>query len=176
MNQVTLRPVLEEDLAIFEAEFYTPEGVGPYQWFGHRTPDRERRAFAETGLLGDDGGTLTVCSGDEVTGRVEWFKRAWGRPLTSWCWEIAIGLRPSFQGRGIGAEAQRQLAAYLFDHTRAHRIQAFTDSGNRAEQRALEKAGFQREGVIRQAQWRCGRWHDQVLYSLLRPEAGPAEP
>ncbi|WP_433242974.1 GNAT family N-acetyltransferase [Streptosporangium sp. CA-135522] len=176
MPLVTLRPVIEEDLTIFEEEFYSPEGTGPYQWFGHRTTGRERRAFAETGLLGDDGGTLTVCSGGEVSGRVEWFKASWGRPLTSWCWEIAIGLRPGFQGRGIGTEAQRQLAAYLFEHTRAHRIQAFTDIRNRGEQRALEKAGFQREGVIREAQWRGGRWHDQVLYSLLRPGAGRTEP
>ncbi|GAA3131799.1 GNAT family N-acetyltransferase [Streptosporangium carneum] len=176
MPHVLLRPVVEEDLATFEAEFYTSEGVGPYQWFGHRTTARDRRAFAETGMLGDDGGTLTVCSGEEVAGRVEWFKRSWGRPLTSWCWEIAIGLRTGFQGRGVGTEAQRQLAAYLFEHTRAHRIQAFTDIANRAEQRALEKAGFEREGVVREAQWRGGRWHDQVLYSLLRPGAGPKEP
>ncbi|GAB3618982.1 hypothetical protein GCM10027417_02420 [Glutamicibacter endophyticus] len=38
---------------------------------------------------------------------------------------------------------------------------------NIAEQRALEKLDFSREGV---AQWRAGQWHEQVLYSLLRPE------
>jgi RimJ/RimL family protein N-acetyltransferase len=38
------------------------------------------------------------------------------------------------------------------------------------EQRALEKAGFTREGVLRQAQWRSGGWHDQVMYSKLRGE------
>ncbi|WP_449062117.1 GNAT family N-acetyltransferase [Planomonospora algeriensis] len=167
--RVTLRPVQHDDLAIFEREFSTPDGVGPYQWFGHRPTGGQRRTFAETGLLGDDGGVLTVCGDQEVAGRVEWFKGSWGPPATSWCWTIAIGLRPNWWGRGVGTEAQRQLAAYLFDHTRAHRVQAFTDIANQAEQRALEKAGFHREGVIRQAQWRGGRWHDQVLYSRLRP-------
>ncbi|MFC4061201.1 GNAT family N-acetyltransferase [Planomonospora corallina] len=167
--RVVLRPVLHDDLQIFEEEFRTPEGTGPYQWFGHQDPVRLRRAFAETGLLGDEGGTLTVCAGGEVAGRVEWFKGSWGRPVTSWCWTIAIGLRPGLRGRGIGTEAQRRLVAYLFDHTRAHRVQAFTDIANLAEQRALEKAGFEREGVVREAQWRGGRWHDQVLYSVLRP-------
>jgi aminoglycoside 6'-N-acetyltransferase len=61
------------------------------------------------------------------------------------------------------------MVASLFDHTRAQRIQAFTDIANLAEQRALEKAGFEGEGVLRQAQWRAGHWHDQVLYSTLRP-------
>ncbi|MEV0581456.1 GNAT family protein [Nonomuraea sp. NPDC050310] len=169
MDRVRLRPVVEKDLVIFEEEFATPEGTGPFQWFGFRDPVRQRRAFYETGLLGDEAGTLTVCADHDVAGRIDWFKGYWGPGPSSWCWTIAIALRPAFQGRGIGTEAQRQLAAYLFAHTRAHRIQAFTDVRNLAEQRALEKAGFTREGVVRQAQWRDGRWHDQVLYSLLRP-------
>jgi len=41
--------------------------------------------------------------------------------------------------------------------------------------RALEKAGFEREGVLRQAQWRAGHWHDQVLYSTLRPHRVTAQ-
>jgi aminoglycoside 6'-N-acetyltransferase len=27
--------------------------------------------------------------------------------------------------------------------------------------------------VVRRAQWRAGRWHDQVLFSLLRNEFEP---
>jgi RimJ/RimL family protein N-acetyltransferase len=170
MTRIVLRPVTQKDLDIFEAEFSTPEGTGAYQWFGHRSALDLRRGFAETGLLTPDGGTLTVCvHDDDVAGRVEWFKSLWGRPETSWCWTVAIGLRPSHRGRGIGTEAQRLLVAYLFDHTRAQRVQAFTDAANVAEQRALEKAGFEREGVLRRAQWRAGRWRDQILYSTLRP-------
>jgi len=169
-----LRPVLERDLDCFEAEFSDEAGTGEFQWFGYRSPGGLRKRFAETGLLEAGGGVLTVCWGDEVAGRVEWFTSRWA-PEASACLTIAIGLRPVFQGRGIGTEAQRQLVAYLFAHTRAHRIQAWTDAGNAAEQRALEKAGFQREGVIREAQWRGGAWHDQVLYSILRPEAASVQ-
>jgi aminoglycoside 6'-N-acetyltransferase len=50
------------------------------------------------------------------------------------------------------------------------RVQASTDIENAAEQRALAKAGFTREGVIRKAQWRNGAYHDLVLYSKLRGE------
>ena len=39
---------------------------------------------------------------------------------------------------------------------------------NVAEQRALDKAGFTREGVLRHAQWRAGAFHDVVLFSRLR--------
>lgn len=57
---------------------------------------------------------------------------------------------------------------YLFAHTTAHRIQAETDVDNLAEQRALEKAGFTREGVMRGYSFLGGRYHDEVLYSVLR--------
>jgi RimJ/RimL family protein N-acetyltransferase len=51
-----------------------------------------------------------------------------------------------------------------------HRIWAGTEADNIAEQRALEKAGFIREGVIRGAGWRDGTWRDGVIYSLLRTD------
>jgi RimJ/RimL family protein N-acetyltransferase len=70
----------------------------------------------------------------------------WGPP-ESWCWQFGILLRAGLRGRGIGTLAQRMLADYLFAHTRAHRVEAYTDVSNIAEQRALEKAGFTREGV-----------------------------
>jgi RimJ/RimL family protein N-acetyltransferase len=51
-----------------------------------------------------------------------------------------------------------------------NRVEAETEITNIAEQRALEKAGFTREGVRRGAIFRQGQWHDDVLYSLLRHE------
>lgn len=175
MGDCRLRPVEESDLDCFEAEFSDPAGTGEYQWFGYKSGRGWRKQFADHGLLGPDGGVLTICWGDEVAGRVEWFEAFWGRRDTSRCWTIGIGLRPSFRGRGIGTEAHKLLVEYLFAHTRAHRIQAWTDAGNEAEQRALEKAGFRREGVVREAQWRAGAWRDQVLYSILRPEAASVQ-
>ena len=60
---------------------------------------------------------------------------------------------------------------YLFAHTTVHRIgRAATEEGNIAEQRALEKIGFAREGVMRGIGWRDGAWRDGVTYSLLRTD------
>ncbi len=52
----------------------------------------------------------------------------------------------------------------------AVRIEAGTQPDNLAEQRALEKAGFQREGVLRAVEFRAGRWRDGVLYSRIRED------
>ena len=86
------------------------------------------------------------------------------------CWEIGIAIVPEARGQGLGTLAQRLIVRYLFAHTPANRIQATTEITNVAEQRALEKAGFTREGVLRGAGFRDGRWHDGVLYSVLRDE------
>ena len=51
-----------------------------------------------------------------------------------------------------------------------NRVEAHTDVENIAEQRALAKAGFTREGTTRGAQWRDGDYHDGYLYSILRAD------
>lgn len=58
----------------------------------------------------------------------------------------------------------------MFAYTQVNRIEATTEITNVAEQRALEKAGFTREGILRGTTFRQGRWHDQVIYSVLRDE------
>lgn len=65
---------------------------------------------------------------------------------------------------------------YLFACTLAHRIQAGTDVDNAAERRALEKAGFTLEGVMRASAFFGGRYHDEALYSILRDEMPPPGP
>jgi RimJ/RimL family protein N-acetyltransferase len=89
---------------------------------------------------------------------------------------IGIWLRPSYRGRGIGRIAQAELADLLFRHTTTNRVEAHTDVDNVAEQRALEAAGFVREGVTRGAQWRDGAYRDGLLYAVLRSDPRPARP
>ena len=65
------------------------------------------------------------------------------------------------------------LCDYLFDHTTAQRIEAGTHPENIAERKALEKAGFQLEGVFRAAEFRAGQWRDGYMYSRLRTDPAP---
>lgn len=158
---VSLRPYTADDVAFARAHLYGPH-AGDLQWFGYSSP-RLQADFEANGLLTPDGGRLVVDEGGEPVGSVQWFKDSWGPPRTSWCWEIGIVLRADARGRGLGTQGQVLLRDYLFAHT-----QASTDVENLAEQRALEKAGFMREGRLRSAQWRAGTWHDQLLYARVR--------
>lgn len=165
-DPVMLRPVFEDDLPLLERFLTDPESTGPFQWYGWSDPGRWRRRWAEDGLLGEDGGQLMVVAGAERLGFVAWRKVATSR--TSYCWNIGAQLLPEARGRGAGTRAQRLLVRHLFAHTPAVRLEADTEAGNVAEQRALEKCGFVREGVLRSLVFRDGRWRDVVRYSLLR--------
>ena len=170
LPHVTLRPATVADLDAFETRFDSAAATGPHQWFGHTSLRPLREMLEERRLLRGAHNLLAVEADGELAGRVDYFEKAWGRPDTSTCWEIAIGLFPEVRGRGIGTAAQALLVEYLFEHTRAERIQVTTDPGNAAELAAVERVGFQLEGRIRRAQWRGGSWHDQLLLSLLREE------
>ena len=151
-------------------------------WRGSREHEGEFNDFGvpPKGSLVDDvrrgrvvdeyGGTLVVQARGEVVGAVTWRPVAYGPNRESRALDVGVALLPKARGRGVGTAAQRLLVEYLFQSTSVHRVQASTDVDNVAEQRALARAGFVREGVARQAQYRAGRYHDLVTYSVLRGE------
>ncbi|MFI6761147.1 GNAT family N-acetyltransferase [Micromonospora sp. NPDC050417] len=168
-SDVQLRPTRADDLWLFERQAVDPEAVGSFNWSGYKDPTHARRQFDQNGLLGPDAGRLVVSNGGTIIGDVAWSRVTYGLP-TWWCWNIGISLLPEYRHRGLGTAAQSQLVRYLFGTTPAERIEAYTDVQNKAEQRALEKVGFTRDGVLRSTQFRDGQWCDLYLYSLLRHE------
>jgi RimJ/RimL family protein N-acetyltransferase len=168
IDQVTLRPVAEDDLPLLDRFLREPELAQPFLWAGWTDLGKWRRRWAENGMLGDDYSMLMVVRGTERLGSVSW-RKVFGWH-TSYYWNIGVGMLPEFRGRGNGSRAQQLLVSYLFTHTEVVRIEAITESGNVAEQRALEKAGFTREGVLRSAFFRQGQWRDSVVYGVLRDE------
>jgi RimJ/RimL family protein N-acetyltransferase len=59
---------------------------------------------------------------------------------------------------------------HLFLTKEIARIQVSTDTENTASQKALEKAGFVKEGTMRKAWYTGGEYRDHYLYSVLRDE------
>jgi RimJ/RimL family protein N-acetyltransferase len=84
-------------------------------------------------------------------------------------------LLPDVRGKGYGSRAQEMLVRYLFAHTQVNRIEAEAELTNKPALRALEKAGYTREGVARGVIFRSGRWRDRAVFSMLRSEVSPAE-
>lgn len=170
-DDVRLRPTTEADLTCIVRFEWDVDAVGELDWFGFRM-DRARileRRWCDDGLIGDDSSYLAVVVGDACVGVVSW--RPVGRTGNL---EIGAALLPDHRGRGIGTTAQRLLVDYLFSTTPVHRVQAGTEVDNVAEQKALERVGFQREGVNRGLHFRAGQWRDGVMYAVLRDEYGGA--
>ncbi len=171
-----LRPVETRDIGWLVAMAGDPVLIGEHNWPGsavdadERTREMTARLDAD-GMIGEWKGTMVVELGDGTPiGDVSWRSEKWGPSEKSRCLAFGIALLPQHRGKGHGTEAQRLLVGHLFSRTSTHRIQTDTAVDNPAEQRALEKIGMVREGVIRQAEYRNGQYHDHVLYSILRSE------
>lgn len=85
--------------------------------------------------------------------------------------EVGYWLGHEFWGRGLATEALRQMARRAFaEQPELRRLWAVPFADNAGSARVLEKAGFVREGVLRQSAIKDGRVHDQVMYALLRDD------
>jgi RimJ/RimL family protein N-acetyltransferase len=165
---LALRPIREDELAYFDR--WSGPDSDPFNFFGFKTGRRLRAEFHENGLITPQSGPLFVVLDDRVIGDVGWREQAYGPPGACHAYNIGIRIVEEYRGKGHGTQAQRMLADYLFATYPINRVDAATDVDNVAEQRALVKAGFTREGILRGAQWRAGQWRDLVLYSRLRSD------
>ena len=169
---VRLRDVTLDDAEMLD-EWNRNMEVGGFNDFGPRSPI-PRDVLANGPLRNEKNGTLIVerIADSEPIGTVGWrVVSIYGPSPSSDAIQIGIELVPAARGQGLGVEAQRLLAQWLFATTQVNRVEASTDVDNVAEQRALEKAGYVREGIFRGAQFRGGAYRDLVYYSRLRSDS-----
>lgn len=75
------------------------------------------------------------------------------------------------RGRGVATEALLALGRWAVETLDVKRLELLTDPENLASQRVAEKAGFQREGLLRSSlEYRDGRRRDSILFSALPDE------
>jgi RimJ/RimL family protein N-acetyltransferase len=165
-----LRDLTPADADIVDAWTADPER-SEFNDFGEPPSPLQRDVLARGPMRNEHNGMLLVETPDGVAiGTVGWHRVRYGPNPESDAWNIGIELVRSARGRGFGTEAQRELARYLFETTDVNRVEASTDVENLAEQRALEKAGYTREGIQRGSQFRAGAYHDLVTYARLRAD------
>ena len=84
---------------------------------------------------------------------------------------IDLFLATAAQGRGLGPDAIRTLAAHLIDERGHHRLTIDPAVDNEPAIRAYAKVGFRPVGVMRAYQrMPDGRWVDALLMDLLSEE------
>jgi RimJ/RimL family protein N-acetyltransferase len=158
-----LRAITADDDELLQ-RLHSPAVSGPWDYFDDPPGDLLR-----AGSFGG-GARIIIDAEHGPVGDVSFIQVPYGPNIRSLAWRIGITVLPEHRGRGIGSAAQLMLAHELFATSSVNRVEADTDLDNIPEQRALERAGFVREGVVRGAQYRGGRFYDRVLYGLLRSE------
>lgn len=152
--RLTLRPVMPGDGAVmFEAKAETFEML--HQWMpwakelgsadDMETVVREsyakfiRREDVMIAGFEKDTGRFVVGTGLH---RFDWHIRRF---------EIGYWVRKSAQGHGYATEAANALTRYAFMQLAARAVSIEHADGNDRSRRVIEKLGFEKEGVIRQA-------------------------
>lgn len=80
---------------------------------------------------------------------------------------IFIGEK-QFWNQGIGTQVMRLLLKHGFETLNLNRIALRVFADNPRAIRAYEKAGFVHEGRLRQANFKNGRYRDEIVMSVLR--------
>ncbi|RZS88378.1 ribosomal-protein-alanine N-acetyltransferase [Phyllobacterium myrsinacearum] len=83
---------------------------------------------------------------------------------------IGYWMGAPYAGRGYMSEALRLLISHAFTKVRLHRLEAACIPSNERSIRLLEKAGFQREGLLRSYLKINGMWQDHLLFSLIEDD------
>ncbi len=164
---VVLRSVEERDLPLLakwrnapenRRFFFSPYPVNPggqKKWYEGLLADRSRLMLMVDNRAGEPVGVIGL---DHIDWRNQ--EAEFGQ----------IMLDPAQRGSGCAEEAALLLIAFAFDELNLHRLFAVVYDYNRGVVAGLKAAGFQVEGVLRQAAFSQGKFHDKVVLGLLREE------
>lgn len=171
-ESVAIRNVRERDVDELYALTVDLRDAGEFMPVSLVSESEFKQQFARTGFWADGAGKLIIESeSGGIVGEIGCFEAA---PYYLDGREIYYRIFSGARGRGYAKEALRLFIRFFFDSTSMNRLQALTVDGNAASEHILGKAGFHREGRLRQARWFKGRLVDLNLFSLLRAElTGP---
>ena len=89
--------------------------------------------------------------------------------------EVGYWLGEDYWGRGITSEAVALLVDYVFRKTEIIRLFASVYEYNPASMKVLEKVGFTRQAILRDAAIKNGRVIDMYYYDLIKREIRESE-
>ena len=131
--------------------------------------EQDGKEFISAMLSADENETFafSITVDDMVIGSIGIFRQGNIHRQTA---ELGYYIAEEYWGKGIMAEAVKQICEYVFGNSDIIRIYAEPFAYNIASCRVLEKAGFQYEGTLRSNAVKNSRVIDMKMYSLLKEE------
>jgi RimJ/RimL family protein N-acetyltransferase len=163
-----LRPWRDTDLAALVAACQDPDIV---RWT--RVPTPYGKADARAYLLARYDATfaglsapfaIVAADGGHLLGSISLMRFAWEHLRG----EVGYWLAADARGQGHATRAVRLICEWGFAQLGLERIDLLAATGNRASQTVAERAGFQREAVLRSYMMGTDERHDMVAFGLLR--------
>jgi aminoglycoside 6'-N-acetyltransferase len=162
-ERVVLRPVVDADRPRLRAILAEPEVA---RWWGLSS------VTAAPAEAADDEVELAIVLGADLVGAIQYSEE--NEPDYRHA-GVDIYLTTAVQGQGLGPDAIRTLARFLFEQRGHHRLTIDPAVSNGRAIAAYAKVGFRPVGIMRQYErGPDGTWHDGLLMDLLREELGPA--
>lgn len=166
---ITLRPWTLDDLSAVEQASHDPyiptvtSVPAPYTAEeGRAWIERQRQHLV-------DGTGIVLCIADTRTDEPLGLIALWLRNVPHGRADFGYWVVPRARGRGTATDAVRLLAAWAFTTLNVARLEILVEPHNTASQRVAERAGFQREGLLRSYKEFQGRRLDLIMYARLHP-------
>lgn len=84
--------------------------------------------------------------------------------------EIGYQVNEEFASQGLGTQMVGEWVDKLFAETELRKISAIIAKENVGSRRLVEKLGFVQEGILRDHFLIQDKWHDEVIYSVMKKE------
>ena len=84
--------------------------------------------------------------------------------------KYGLFLLEEFKGKGYGSEAVKIMLNYYFNELRYNKVNVYIYDYNKPSIKFHEKLGFKKEGRLRQMAYSNGKYHDTIVYGMLKDE------
>lgn len=129
----------------------------------------KEKKWVEAAINDNNRIVLAIClkSNDKYIGNImlqeiDWINRTAHLP-------ILIGDKEAW-GKGYGTEARMMMLKFAFDQRGLQRIFALVLDTNEASIKLHEKCGYVKEGVLRKAVYKNGRFCNQIIMAVLKED------
>jgi RimJ/RimL family protein N-acetyltransferase len=168
-EKISLRPMKPKEVELIYRWANNPD-VMPY-WYGKRRTLKQIKGDWKPHYFSDkdpySGRCFAIEVQDEPIGMVNHNKI--DRENKSVDMDIMIGQKEDWN-KGYGTDALRTFCGFLFRRFKLNRIWLGAYVFNARAIRVYEKAGFKKEGILREETLINGKFVDSVLLSILRKE------
>ena len=77
------------------------------------------------------------------------------------------------QGSGLASEAVKLMLEFAFNELNINMLWTYVLEEHHASPRLLEKNGFKRTGILPQSVYKSGKYHNQIIFCILRKDYNP---